>query len=173
MLRRSAWLSLGTVALVSLSQAPTALADDGDHDEDDKHRPTPIARLEAFSSDLVTVSQSASSGDFTSGNPGSDPLVDGRVTLRRRGSSGEGRAAIALRGTTPDVSFEVFFQPFASGKARESLGTIGPTSDSGHLNAQTPNVLSGSSRVGIFILVRTADGSAQASKDQFVSSLGG
>jgi hypothetical protein len=170
-------LAVGVVAtaLAPLTQASSAFADDGDQDRDDGRRPqpAPAPRLEAFSSDLVTVAQSAGSGDFTSSNPGSDPLTDGRVTLVRRNSGGEGRADVVLRGAAASVSYDVFFQPFASSKGRESLGTVGPTNADGNLNARTPNALSGTSRVGMFVIARTSDGSGQAGKDEFVSSLGG
>lgn len=129
--------------------------------------------MEAFSSDLVTVAQSGGSGDLTSGNPGSDPLSDGRVTLVRRDAGGEGRADVVLRGAAANASYDVFFLAFNQAKGREALGTVGPTNDKGHLNQRTPNAVSGSSRIGIFIITRTSDGSAQAGKDEFVSSLGG
>jgi len=164
------------VALAALSITP-AFADDGDHDDgDDHHQPphAPHAALEPFSSDLVTVAQSASSGDFTSANPGADPLTDGHIAMRRRpDNTVEGRAAVSLRGAAANVSYDVFFQPFNTAKGREGLGTVGPTNDHGDLNKQTPNLLSGLNRVGIFIIARTGDGSAQAGKDQFVTSLGG
>jgi hypothetical protein len=161
-------------------QPVAALADDGDNESDEQghhHSPPPqqnqAVRLEAFSSDLITVAQSASSGDFTSGNAGSDPLTDGRVSLVRRNTGGEGVADVVLRGAAASASYDVFFQPFASGKGRESLGTVGPTSADGHLAVRTTTSLSGTNRVGIFVIARTGDGSAQAGKDEFVSSLGG
>jgi hypothetical protein len=175
---RRRWLALSLVAPMLISG--TALADD-DQDFRPDRRPGPPgpaalqpARLEAFGSDLVTLSQSASNGDFGSGNAGSDALTGGRVSLARRGGdSSEGRADVVLRGAAANVSYDVFFEPFSTGKGREALGTIGPTNDAGNLNAQTPNALSGSSRVGMFVIARTSDGSGQAGKDEFVSSLGG
>lgn len=178
-----AGLAVGAVALLP---AAAAYASD-DHDDDDNGRgkgngndngrgPRPIpapARFTTFSSDLVTVSQSASSGDFTSGNAGGDPLTDGRITLVRPRDGGEGRAEVVLRGAAANVSYDVFFQPFNTGKGREGLGTIGPTNGSGNLNDRAPNVLSGTNRVGMFIIARTGDGSGQAGKDEFVSSVGG
>jgi hypothetical protein len=177
LLRRGLALTLTAPMLAAALQAAPALADDGDEDRDDRPHPAPPPprdHPDPFTSDLVTVSQAQTSGDFTSGNPGTDPLVDGRVNLRRReDGTTEGRARIELRGAAANVSYDVFFQPFASGKAREGLGTIGPTNNSGNLNATTPSALNGTSRVGVFVLARTSDGSAQAGKDEFVSSLGG
>jgi hypothetical protein len=174
-------LAIGVLAptLASLTQVGSAFADDGDDDPDEKSKPAPkpapapAPRLEAFSSDLVTVAQSAASGDLASGNPGTDSLSDGRVTLVRRDAGGEGKADVVLRGAAANASYDVFFLGFNQSKGREALGTVGPTNDAGNLNQRTPNALSGSSRVGIFIIARTSDGSAQAGKDEFVSSLGG
>lgn len=174
LLRGGLAMGLAAPAVVSLLQPGAAFADDGDQDDDDERRPRPAPeRLEAFSSDLVTVSQSASSGDFTSGNPGSDPLTDGRVTLARRRNSGEGRADVVLRGAAASASYDVFFQSLNSSKGREALGTVGPTNANGNLNQRTPTALSGTSRVGVFVIARTSDGSGQAGKDEFISSLGG
>lgn len=180
--RRVLRLTLGASALLAALQATGAAADDEDDEPDnhDQHEEAPPprhragAQLQPFSSDLITVGQSASSGDFTSGNAGSDPLSNGRIGMvRNAGSSNEGRAAIVLRGAAASVSYDVFFQPFNTGKGREGLGTVGPTNQNGDLNMQTPNALSGVSRVGVFILARTGDGSGQAGKDEFVSSMGG
>jgi hypothetical protein len=176
LLRRGLAVSMIAPALVTAVQARTVWADDGDNDRDD--RPAPSGprprRAEPFTSDLVSVTAAASSGDFSSGNAGSDPLTDGRISLRRReDDTSEGRAHIQLRGAAPGASYDVFFQPFASGKAREGLGTIGPTNGDGNLNSETPSSLSGSNRVGIFVIARTNDGSGQAGKDEFVSSVGG
>jgi hypothetical protein len=138
-----------------------------DNDDDDRPRPTPVpvARLNAFRSDLCRIADVTA--DFSSGNPGTDALVDGRIRLRaRRGTSDDARAGVTLHGALANASYEVFFQPFLNGKGRESLGTVGPTDSRGNLNARTPTALTGNHRVGVFTLVR--DG-----KDQFVSCMGG
>jgi hypothetical protein len=175
LLRRSLALAVMAPALVSVLPMGTALADDGDNDKDDKkpkNPPPPRQRVNSFSSDLSTVAQSAASGDFTSGNAGTDPLTDGRIHLRRRGrDANEGRLQVELRGAAPNVSYDVFFWPATSGKARESLGTVGPTNRDGNLNAVTPSALSGMNRVGVFVIVRH-DGS-EGGKDEFISSMGG
>jgi hypothetical protein len=174
LLRGGLAMSVAAPTLVSLLQPGAALADHGDSGNDNhNHPPNNSVHLGSFASDVVTVGQSASSGDFSSGNPGSDPLSDGRIRLNRKGTSGEGHADVVLQGAAANVSYDVFFQPFNTGKGREALGTIGPTNADGHLAFRTPNVLSGTSRVGIFVIARSGDGSAQAGKDEFVSSLGG
>jgi hypothetical protein len=174
--RRGLALALSLPALASMLNASQAFADDGDNDgdEDRQRRQAPPVpqRVNNFDSDLITVAQSAASGDFSSTNPGSDPLADGGVRLRRgRGSSDEGRLQVALRAAAANVSYDVFFWPATSAKPREALGTIGPTNNAGNLNDQTPNALGGLNRVGVFVIVRH-DGS-DAGKDEFVSSMGG
>jgi hypothetical protein len=175
LLRRAAMLGLSAPAFLAALQAGTVWADDGDEDKDDRPPPPPRPRrIEPFTSELITVGDASSSGDFSSSNAGSDPLADGRISLRRReDSADEGRVRVDLRGAAANVSYDVFFQPFNSGKAREALGTIGPTNKDGNLNKETTSALSGSNRVGIFVIARTSDGSGQAGKDQFVSSIGG
>jgi hypothetical protein len=171
-----------TLGLIAGLQATVALADDDEHDHDDQgdhdeHPPAPPrvrAQADVFSSDLVTAVQASSFNDFNSGNQGTDPLANGRIALSRRSStSSEGRAVVALRGAASNASYDVFFQPFNTAKPREGLGTIGPTNEHGDLNAQTPNAIAGINRIGVFVLARSSDGSGQAGKDQFVSSLGG
>jgi hypothetical protein len=121
---------------------------------------------------VSTVAQTAASGDFTSSNPGTDPLRDGRLRLRRKANgTDEGRLQVELRGAAVNVSYDVFFWPVAAGKAREPLGTVGPTNRDGNLRDLTPSALSGTNRVGLFVIVRH-DGS-EAGKDEFVSSMGG
>jgi hypothetical protein len=176
LLRRALAATAAAPVLASVLQARIASADDGDNDKDDKKKPGPPAsqgrRINTFSSDVSTVAQSAASGDFTSSNAGTDPLTDGRLHLRRRANSTEeGNLQVELRGATPSVSYDVFFWAAASGKARESLGTIGPTNKDGNLNARTPSALSGTNRVGIFVIARH-DGN-EAGKDEFVASMGG
>ena len=175
LLRRAALIGLTAPALLAVLQAGTAQADDDDQDRDNRPPPPPRPRRsEPFTSDLITVADATSSGDFSSGNAGSDPLADGRISLRRHeDSADEGHALVELRGAVANASYDVFFQPFNSGKAREALGTIGPTNKDGNLNRETPSALSGSNRVGIFVIARTSDGSGQAGKDEFVSSIGG
>jgi hypothetical protein len=181
LLRGGLAMSVAAPTLLSLLQPGAALADHDDNhngnqnqNDDHNHPPnTATAHLGSFSSDVVTVAQSASSGDFTSSNAGSDPLVDGRLRLNRKGTTGEGRADVVLQGAAANVSYDVFFQPFNTSKGREALGTIGPTNAEGHLAFRTPNALSGTNRVGIFVITRTGDGSGQAGKDEFVTSLGG
>jgi hypothetical protein len=160
-------------------QSSTAWADDDDdddHGEGDDRRGRPpqlVGRAEAFSSDLVTVSQATSSGDFNSGNAGSDPLTDGRVTLqRRRGVGNEGQVSVQLRGAAPNAVYQVFFQQF-NNSGRTDLGTIAATNNNGNVNARTASGLGGTARVGIFVITRSSDGSGQAGKDEFISSLGG
>jgi hypothetical protein len=175
LLRRSLALAVMAPALASTLPIGVASADDGDADEDDKkpnHQPPPAHQhVNSFSSDLSTVAQSAASGDFTSGSPGTDPLTDGRVRLRHRGrDANEGQLHVELRGATANVSYEVFFWPATSSKSRESLGTIGPTNKDGNLNTLTPSALSGMNRVGVFVIVRQDGGVA---KDEFISSMGG
>jgi hypothetical protein len=168
--------ALRTVTNVSRPafSAGIAAADDGDADKDDKkpnRQPPPHQHVNSFSSDLSTVAQSATSGDFTSANPGTDPLTDGRVRLRHRGrDANEGQLHVELRGAAANVSYEVFFWPAASGKSRESLGTVGPTNKDGNLSAVTPSALAGMNRVGVFVIVRPDGGVA---RDEFSSSMGG
>ena len=173
-IRRGAAVAVFGATMASILGVPSALADDNDKD-DRPHppaRPTPHARINSFSSDLSRVSDSATSGDFTSGNAGTDPLQDGRLRLQRRDKgSDEGRLQVDLRGAAANVSYDVMFWPVASGKARESLGTIGPTNKDGNLKGLTPTSLAGTNRVGLFMLVRH-DGS-EAGKDEFISSMGG
>ena len=177
LLRRGIAFAVSVPALAVTLDVGRASADDGDNDKDNKNKPKsappqPGRRLNSFRSDLSTVSQTAASGDFTSSNAGTDPLTDGRVRLRRKGNSAdEGRLQIELRSAAPSVSYEVFFLPVASSKARESLGVIGPTNGKGDLNALTPTALSGMNRAGIFVVIRH-DGT-EAGKDEFVSSMGG
>jgi len=156
--------------LTPLLASGTALADD-DQDFRPGRRPLPAAiepaRLELLGSTLITMPQSGSSGDFNSGNGGSDPLSSGRAVLRPN----DGRVEVALRGAASGASYEVFFQSINTGKGREDLGAIGPTDSAGNLDAVSPNMLSGSNRVGVFILARSNDNSAQAGKDEFISSV--
>ena len=165
-LRRGLALAVTAPALASVLQVSTALADDDDNDRDDHRRgraaAAPRARINSFRSDLVRVADT--SNDFAATSPGSDPLVDGRLRLRRRGNTNEGRLQVELRGAAANVSYDVFFQ--TSKGARESLGTIGPTNAAGNLNALTPAALGGTNRVGVFVLAR-------AGQDEFVSSMGG
>ena len=174
-LRRGAVVALGTAALVSALPL-TTYADDGDNDKDDKPHPPapprgPAARRNTFMSDVSTVAQTAASGDFASGNPGTDPLRDGRLHLHHATSTTEGKLEVELNGAAPNVSYDVTFWPLAAGKARESLGTIGPTNKDGNLHAQTPSALNGTNRLGVFVIVRH-DGT-EAGKDEFVSTMGG
>src|ERR1051325_8142556 len=175
LLRRSLALAVTAPALASVLNVATASADDGDNDKDDhKKRPAPpiAPRANKFSSDISTIAQTSASGDFSSGNAGTDPLADGRLHLRRKAhSTDEGRLQVELRGAAANVSYDVFFWAATSGMGRESLGTIGPTDAQGHLSALTPSALSGMNRVGVFIIVRH-DGS-EAGKDEFISSMGG
>ena len=178
LLRRGLAIGLAAPIVGLASQVATAWADGDDPETDDKppspppHPPRP-RRPEPFTSDLITVSDAASSGDFVSGNAGSDPLTDGRITMQRRpDGANEGLVAVELRGATPNAVYQVFFQPF-SGSARQDLGTIGPTNKDGNLNARGSTELSGTNRVGIFVIARSSDGSGQAGKDEFVSSIGG
>jgi len=173
LLSRGLALAVGAPALAAALRVGTAFADDGDNDQDDKKpKPKPQGRANSFAADLSTVAQSAAAGDFTSSNAGTDPLTDGVLRLRHRGTGAdEGRAQVELRGAVANVSYDVFFWPVASGKAREALGTVGPTNGEGNLNAMTPSVLSGTNRVGVFVIVRH-DGN-EAGKDEFVSSVGG
>jgi hypothetical protein len=183
--RRLLRVGLAAPAVLAALRFSPAFADhddhDHDHDDDDEHHdehqqapPPPQAIHGPFTADLVSVPQASANGDFTSSNPGSDPLVDGHITLPRRAdSSSTGHPNIMLRGAAPSVSYDVAFQPFNTAKGREGLGTIGPTTSRGDLHAQTPNTLTGTSRVGVFVLTRTNDGSAQAGKEEFVSTLGG
>jgi hypothetical protein len=177
LLRRTLALAVTAPALASILQVATASADDGDDDKDDRKKRQPPSpptgrRLNTFSADISTVAQTTASGDFTSANAGTDPLTDGRLRLRRKANStDEGRLHVELRGAAANVSYDVFFWAATSGKGRESLGTIGPTNAQGHLNALTPSALSGTNRVGVFVIVRR-DGS-EAGKDEFISSMGG
>jgi hypothetical protein len=176
-LRRGLALAVSLPALASMLRTPQAFADDDDNDADDddrqRRRPAPPAqRVNNFDADLITVAQSAASGDFSSSNPGSDPLANGRVRLRRRReTTGESRLQVELRGAAANVSYDVFLWPATSAKPREALGTIGPTNNAGNLNVVTPNALGGLNRVGVFVIVRH-DGS-DAGKDEFISSMGG
>ena len=175
LLRRGLTIGLTAPVLIAALQTSTAQADDDDQeDRDDRRaRPRQLGRAEAFTSDLITVSQAASSGDFSSGNAGSDPLTDGQVRLqRRRASTNEGQVVVELRGAAPDAVYQVFFQPL-NGSARQDLGTIAATNNDGNVNARTSSELGGTNRVGVFIIARSSDGSGQAGKDEFVSSLGG
>jgi hypothetical protein len=184
LLRRSVALAVAAPAVASVLHLGTAFADDGDNDKDDKNKDkdkddkkpgrepqAPRAHVNSFSSDLARVAASAASGDFSSGNAGTDPLADGRVRLRHRGNStDEGRVQVDLRGAAASVSYDVFFWAVTSGKGREALGTIGPTNNNGNLSQLTPSALSGTSRVGVFVIVRHDGG--EAGKDEFISSMG-
>src|SRR5205823_6434617 len=102
-LRRGMALAVSLPAVASMLRASQAFADDDDNDNEDerqRRRPAPIPqRVNNFDSDLITVAQSAASGDFSSSNPGSDSLADGSVRLRRgRGTADEGRLQVELRG---------------------------------------------------------------------------
>jgi hypothetical protein len=173
LLRRGLAVGLTAPVVVAALQAGTAWADDDDQDSDERHaHPAQPGRRDAFTSDLIPVSQAASS-DFSSGNAGSDPLIDGQVRLQGRRSSGnEGQVAVELRGAAPNAIYQVFFQPL-NGSARTDLGTIVSTNNAGNVNARTSSELAGLNRVGVFVIARSNDGSAQAGKDEFVSSLGG
>jgi hypothetical protein len=173
LLRRSVALAVAAPVVASVLHSGTAFADDGDNDKDDKkpgrEPQAPRAHVNSFSSDLARLA--AASGDFSSGNAGTDPLADGRVRLRRRANSAdEGRLHVDLRGAAANVSYVVHFWP-ANGKGRESLGTIGPTNKDGHLSDLTPSALAGTNRVGVFVIVRQDGG--EAGKDEFISSMGG
>jgi hypothetical protein len=174
LLRRGLALSVTAPALVAALQSGTAWADDDDEGDGDDRRARPpqfVGRAEAFTSDLITVSQAASS-DFSSGNPGSDPLTDGQVSLlRRRGVGSEGQVSVQLRAAAPNAVYQVFFQ--AANGSRTDLGTLAATNNNGNVNSRTSAVLGGTNRVGMFIIARSSDGSGQAGKDEFVSSLGG
>jgi hypothetical protein len=175
---------LGAVAALGVR---TAFANDDDKDKDDDdgrgrgrgprddtrpdpQRPAPRARLNAFSSDVCRIADVTA--DFSSGNPGTDALVDGRIRLRaRRGAEDDAHVGVTLRGAPAGMTYEVFLQPFLNGKARESLGNVGPTDSRGNLNARTPSPLSGNHRVGVFVLVRR--GGNEDGRDEYVSCLGG
>jgi hypothetical protein len=184
LLRRSLALMVAAPAVAVLGVGP-ALADDdnnqddqGEQDDRDKrgngrgHGPAPVQALplqdDTFNSELTRVSQA--SADFSSSSPGTDPLTDGRLRLRRSGGSEDRRAAVALRGAMAGVSYDVAFVPMLASKVRESLGTIGPTDGRGNLNALTPAALSGANRTGVFVLTRH-DGT-EAGQDEFVSTTG-
>ena len=108
---------------------------------------------------------------MASGNPGTDPLRDGRLHLHHASSTTDGRLEVEVRGAAPNVSYDLLFWPLAAGKPRESLGTVGPTNKDGNLHAETPSALAGTNRLGVFVIVRH-DG-AEAGKDEFVSTMGG
>jgi hypothetical protein len=180
-------MAVAVPAVVSVFAAPAAWADDGDDrgrggdDDDERGRgrgrpqqaPRPL-RNNTSSSDLCRVAQTATSGDFTSSNPGTDPLTDGRIRLRRANNTSEDRRAqVTLRGAAPNVSYDVQFWPVAAGKPRQSLGLVGPTNAQGDLEQLTPaaSPLGGTARVGVFVLVRH-DGS-EGGKDEFISCAGG
>ena len=188
LLRRGALMAVAAPAVVSLFAAPAAWADDGDDrdrggndDEQGRGRGRPQAqqaprpvRNNTLSSDLCRVAQAATSGDFTSSNPGTDPLTDGRIRLRRANNTSEDRRAqVTLRGAAANVSYDVQFWPVAAGKPRQSLGVVGPTNAQGDLEQLTPagSPLGGAARVGLFVLVRH-DGS-EGGKDEFISCAGG
>jgi hypothetical protein len=178
LVRRGLVLAVTAPALASVFHVGSAFADeDKGKDDKDKDDKKPAARapgqhINSFRSDVSTVAQSAASGDFTSSNPGTDPLTDGRLRLRRKShATDEGRLLVELRGAAANVSYDVFFSPLAPSKVRESLGKVGPTNKDGNLKDLTPSALSGTNRVGVFVIVRN-DGS-EAGKDEFVSSMGG
>jgi hypothetical protein len=170
-------------AVAVLGVGPALADDDNQDDQDDRddkdkrgngrgRGPAPAQALplpdDTFNTELTRVSQT--SADFSSSSPGTDPLTDGRLRLRRSGDSEDRRAAVALRGAMAGVSYDVAFAPMLAGKVRESLGTIGPTDSRGNLNALTPGALSGANRVGVFVLTRH-DGN-EAGQDEFVATTG-
>jgi hypothetical protein len=176
-----AGLKLAVAAPVAAAawQATTALAENDDNQNDDQNqgnngenrgrgRPSfvfPPGRAGSsvnFNADLCRASDANATNDVGLGNVGSDSLSSGRIVLLSNGN-----AQLALRGARANVSYDVQFAPFNTGKGREGLGTVGPTNGSGNLDATTPNALGGNNRIGIFIIVRH-DGD-EAGKDEFVS----
>lgn len=107
---------LALAAILAGLGARTAWAGDDDHDDDDDddHRGRndndrrdvqrvlrPRAeRLNAFSSDICRIVDVTA--DFSSGNAGTDSLVDGRIRLRnrrnRRNGPDDARVHVTLRG---------------------------------------------------------------------------
>jgi hypothetical protein len=106
-------------------------------------------------------------GDFDRGNQGGDPLDGGALFVVRAGGDHAGRVVVMLGDAAQRATYEVHFVRFKD-KGRELVGQV-TTNGSGDFSGLvtaggSPARLSGSRRVGLFVLTR--DG-----KDQFVSTL--
>lgn len=145
--------------------------DDSDDPDDDDQGPSnrgrgrgPLVRRPFYALTLCPVKQ-VGGNDFTpaGGSPGSDPLRSGVVRVfRPRGTATSLQIWVQLRGAAANTPYTVAFVRF-NDHNRESLGTI-TTNANGDITAFTPTMLSGTLRVGVFVIINNNNGS-----DQFVS----
>ncbi len=179
-LGKGAKLAFAAPAVLAALQAGAAFADESDDERRGRGRSerddSPAASSSpprrrpdvpaAFRLELCRVAD-VPANDFTSANPGTDPLRDGRLRIAHDGDAPEdGRVRVRLRRAKPASRYQVFFVRFKD-QGREDLGVVGPTDEEGDLDAAAPTPLSGANRVGIFVLVRQ-DGD-EAGKDEFVT----
>lgn len=182
LLSKGVKFAAATSAVLALAPASVALAahgpkvkgpkNDDDPDDDDQGPGNhgrgrgrgPLVRRPFYALPLCPVKQ-VGGNDFTpaGGSPGSDPLRSGVVRVfRPRGTATSLRVWIQLRGAAANTPYTVAFVRF-NDHNRESLGTI-TTNDHGDITAFTPSMLSGTVRVGVFVIINNNNGS-----DQFVS----
>jgi len=125
----------------------------------------PLFNRPFYALELCRVGEVGSSDFAPSGSsPGSDPLAAGamRVFEAENTSSPASRVWVRLAGAAASTPYTVAFVRF-NDHAREPLGTI-TTGPNGNFAGFTPGTLSGTHRVGVFVLVNNNNGS-----DQFVS----
>jgi hypothetical protein len=149
------------------NKGPSDDADDPDDDQGPGNRGRgrgPLVRRPFYALILCPVKQ-VGGNDFTpsGGSPGSDPLRSGVVRVfRAQGTATSLRIWVQLRGAAANTPYTVAFVRF-NDHVRESLGTI-TTNANGDVTAFTPTMLSGTVRVGVFVIINNNNGS-----DQFVS----
>lgn len=161
----------GSVAYAAHGRPKTADDDPGDDQDANDQGPGnrgrgrgPFVRRPFFALTLCRVNQ-IGSGDFspTGSSPASDPLGSGTVRVfRPQGTSTSLRVWVQLVGAAANTPYTVAFVRF-NDHGRESLGTI-TTGSNGNVTAFTPTMLSGTLRVGVFVVINNNNGS-----DQFVS----
>lgn len=125
----------------------------------------PFFRRPFFALNLCRVSVVGSSDFVPSGSSaGSDPLNFGVVRVFRASNPSSPALPVWVRlsGAAPSTSYTVAFARF-NDHVRESLGTI-TTGPDGNFAGFTTTMLSGTNRVGSFVLSNNSNGS-----DQFVS----
>jgi hypothetical protein len=102
---------------------------------------------------LVTVGSvnGGTGGDFVANSPGGDSLSSGVVMTGSDSDSGA-VVNVVLPGAQASATYDVQFERF-NDHGREDLGQIS-TDGSGNYQGNTPTALSGTHRVGAFVLIR-------------------
>jgi hypothetical protein len=131
-------------------------------DPDDGGPPPPRGRSPmCYAAPLCRVS-SVSGADFAPNSPGSDPLRAGEIRVFRRPSDQNVEVYLRLAGAVANTAYDVQFE-HCNDHGREDLGSL-TTDGRGNCSGKLPNTLSGSDRVGVFVVIHNGS-------DEFVSCI--